>query len=75
VKAIVHTRYGSPDMLQLQEVEKPVPKDDEVLIKAPQGHRDIALQIAKALGAEVTAVCSTRDVDQALALGAEHVID
>jgi NADPH:quinone reductase-like Zn-dependent oxidoreductase len=33
VKAIVLTRYGSPDVLQLQEVDKPEPKDDEVLVK------------------------------------------
>jgi NADPH:quinone reductase-like Zn-dependent oxidoreductase len=33
MKAIVHTGYGSPDELQLREVEKPVPKEDEVLIK------------------------------------------
>jgi NADPH:quinone reductase-like Zn-dependent oxidoreductase len=33
VKAIVYTRYGSPDVLQLQQVDKPVPGDDEVLIK------------------------------------------
>ncbi len=196
MQAIVRTRYGSPDVLQLQEVEKPVPKDDEVVVQvhaasvntldwhimrgqpfllrvggsglrkpkdprlgvdlagrveavganvtrfqvgddvfgighgafaefawadenrlalkptdlsyeaaaavpiaavtALQGLRDkghvrpgeqvaiqgasggvgtFAVQIAKAFGAEVTAVCSTRNVDQAVALGADHVID
>ena len=32
VKAILHTRYGAPDLLQLKEVDKPTPKDNEALI-------------------------------------------
>src|SRR5437899_2208021 len=33
MRAIVYHTYGSPDVLKLEEVQKPVPQDDEVLVK------------------------------------------
>jgi NADPH:quinone reductase-like Zn-dependent oxidoreductase len=50
MKAVICTRYGSPDVLQLQEVAKPAPKDDEVLIEihaAPVNARDCHFRRAK----------------------------
>ena len=33
MRAVVHDRYGAPDVLRLEDVERPVPKEDEVLVK------------------------------------------
>ena len=60
---------GLRDAGQLQ------PGHQVVIQGASGGVGTFAVQIAKALGAEVTAVCSTRNVDQARSLGADHVID
>ena len=47
MRAVVHERYGPPDVLRLEEVERPVPRDGELLVRvraAAVGRTDCALR-------------------------------
>ncbi len=59
----------------LRDKGKLKPGQEVLLDGASGGVGTFAIQIAKSLGAEVTAVCSTRNVDKARSLGADRVLD
>jgi NADPH:quinone reductase-like Zn-dependent oxidoreductase len=66
---------GSTALLGVRDLGRVQPGQQVLINGASGGVGTFAVQIAKALGAEVAAVCSTRNVDLVRSLGAEHVID
>jgi NADPH:quinone reductase-like Zn-dependent oxidoreductase len=59
----------------LRDQLRVAPGDRVLVIGASGGVGSFAVQIARAMGAEVTGVCSTRNVEMVRSLGADHVID
>jgi NADPH:quinone reductase-like Zn-dependent oxidoreductase len=66
---------GSTALQGLRDHGKVEPGQEVLIIGASGGVGTFAVQIAKALGAHVTGVCSTKKAEMVRSIGAEHVID
>ncbi|HZA85720.1 MAG TPA: NAD(P)-dependent alcohol dehydrogenase [Acidimicrobiales bacterium] len=74
-EAAASVMSGLTAMIAIRDVGQVGPGTTVLINGASGGVGTLAVQIAKALGAEVTGVCSTRNVDLVRSLGADHVID
>ena len=62
-------------LMAMRDVAKVQPGEKVLVIGASGGVGSFAVQVAKHLGAEVTAVCSARNIELVSSLGADHVVD
>src|ERR671918_2410615 len=74
-QATVVTIMGSTPLQALRDQGKVEPGQEVLIIGASGGVGTYAVQIAKAFGAQVTGVCSTKKVEMVRSIGADHVID
>ncbi|HEX3050777.1 MAG TPA: NAD(P)-dependent alcohol dehydrogenase [Aggregatilineaceae bacterium] len=75
MKAIVYTDYGSPDVLHLDEVAKPTPKDNEILVRvyaSPVNYGDTAARNFKALTASTFNMPAFLLIPAKLSFGLRH---
>ena len=74
-EAAASVMSGLTALMAIRDVGRVGPGTQVLINGASGGVGTLAVQIAKALGAEVTGVCSTRNVELVRSLGADHLID